>query len=253
MVGLGGKEKVAAELEEYDEDEAGDTETPDPLTVMRDADVGTLQTIQGMAESFCTWLHAKGAQQMEKDTDEAVDQVRQLSTSFNKAARAVRLSMVLKHEVAGLRPLPNTRAPAAAANENAAPKGRNGATRFYGDWRDYTDEERAEYKEAEKKLEAYMRKLSDAVAIDIAAAPPEIQAKAKGQSVAVKLTTIAASIPHPTLDRALADIELGKLWDSLAPRYATKPESLGPPDPKVLNERWNAAPRGSAAKATQRR
>jgi len=252
MVGLGGKEKVAAELEEYDEDEAGDTETPDPLTVMRDADVGTLQTIQGMAESFCTWLHAKGAQQMEKDTDEAVDQVRQLSTSFNKAARAVRLSMVLKHEVAGLRPLPNMR-PAAAANENAAPKGRNGATRFYGDWRDYTDEERAEYKEAEKKLEAYMRKLSDAVAIDIAAAPPEIQAKAKGQSVAVKLTTIAASIPHPTLDRALADIELGKLWDSLAPRYATKPESLGPPDPKVLNERWNAAPRGSAAKATQRR
>jgi len=164
--------------------------------------------------------------------------------------------MVLKHEVAGLRPLPSARAPAGPANENTAPKGRNGAPRLYGDWRDYTDEERAEYKEAEKRLEVYMRKLSDAVDIDIAAAPPEIQAKAKGQSIATKLTTVAAAISHPMLDRALADIELGKLWDSLAPRYATKPESLGPPDPEALSKRgWNAAPhqRGSAAKATQRR
>jgi hypothetical protein len=76
MVGLGGKEKVAAELEEYDDDEAGDAETPDPLSVMRDADVARLENIQGMAESFCTWLHAKGAREMEKDTDEAVDKVR---------------------------------------------------------------------------------------------------------------------------------------------------------------------------------
>jgi hypothetical protein len=43
--------------------------------------------------------------------------------------------------------------------------------------------------------------LADAVDIDIAAAPPEIQAEAKGNSVAVKLTSIAAAIPHPTLDR----------------------------------------------------
>jgi hypothetical protein len=66
MAGLGGKEKVAAELEEYDEDEAGETETPDPLTVMRDADVSRLENIQTMAESFCNWLHAKGAQQRKR-------------------------------------------------------------------------------------------------------------------------------------------------------------------------------------------
>ena len=75
-------------------------------------------------------------------------------------------------------------------------------------------------------------------------------------AVKAKLTTIAASIPHPRLDRAIADIHLGKLWDSFAPRNATKPEALGPPDPEALSQRsWNAAPhqRGRAAKATQRR
>src|ERR1700679_348890 len=121
LEGLGGRDKVDAELDARDGVEADDDgeETPDPLSVMRDADVRRLETIQGMAESFCTWLHAKGAQQMEKDTDEAVDKVRQLSTSFNKAARAVRLSMVLKHEVAGLRPLPHARtASAEPANGN---------------------------------------------------------------------------------------------------------------------------------------
>ena len=148
VTGLGGREKFEAELAELDEDEADETEEPDPLTVMRDADVGTLQTIQGMVESFCTWLHAKGAQQMEKDTDEAVDMVRQLSTSFNKAARAVRLSMVLKHEVAGLRPLPNVRPAAGAANENGPASGsaaRPGEREsMSGERREETDAERTE-------------------------------------------------------------------------------------------------------------
>ena len=76
------------------------------LTAMRDGDVARLENIQGMAESFCTWLHAKGEAQMARDDDAAVEKIRQVSGSFNKAARAVRLSMVLKHEVAGLRPLP---------------------------------------------------------------------------------------------------------------------------------------------------
>ena len=260
LEGLGGRDKVDAELDARDGVDADDDgeEPPDPLTVMRDADVARLENIQGMAESFCTWLHAKGEAQMKQDTDAAVDKVQQLSASFNKAARAVRLSMMLKHEVVGLRPLPQSRAPAAAgpANENAAPKGGNRPRRVYGDWPDNTDEERAEYADTQKMLTVYLKKLTDALEIDIAAAPPEIQAEAKGNSVAVKLTSIAAAIPHPTLDRTIADIHLGQLWDSFAPRNATKPEALGPPDPEAPNRRhWDAAPhqRARAAKATGRR
>jgi hypothetical protein len=99
LEGLGGRDKVNAELDARDGVESDDDgeDTPDPLSAMRDADVARLEKIQGMAESFCTWLHAKGEAQMKQDTDEAVDKVQQVSTSFNKAARAVRLSMVLKH------------------------------------------------------------------------------------------------------------------------------------------------------------
>ena len=249
-----------AELDARDGVEADDDdeETPDPLSVMRDADVGTLQTIQGMAESFCTWLHTKGAQQMEKDTDEAVDMVRQLSTSFNKAARAVRLSMVLKHEVAGLRPLPNVR-PAAAvpANENGAAPGsaaRAGERESWsGERREETDAERT--KRRQDNLHDYMRTLSDVLNEDLVDAPPEIQAEAAHQSLAVRLTTIAASIPHPKLDRKIADTYLGQIWDSLAPRYAKKPEALGPPAPEAIAERWNAADQRQiqAAKAARKR
>jgi hypothetical protein len=236
MVGLGGREKVWAEMEEQGEDEADDEETPDPLAVMRDADVGRLETIQSMAESFCTWLHAKGAQQMEKDTDEAVDRVRQLSTSFNKAARAVRLSMVLKHEVAGLRPVPNARPAAAAANENG-PASASAA------------------RPGERESRSGER-LSAVLDEDLADAPPEIQARAKGESLAARLTTIAASIPHPRLDRKIADTYLGQMWDSFAPRYAEKPEALGPPDPEALAQRsWNVAEQRQvqAARAARRR
>jgi hypothetical protein len=67
------------------------------------------------------------------------------------------------------------------------------------------------------------------VDIDIAAAPPEIQAEAEGESIATKLTTIAGKIAHPALDRVIADIQLRTIWDILAPKHAIRPESLGPP------------------------
>ena len=263
MVGLGGKEKVSAELEAQGdgpgEASDGGAETPDPLSVMRDLAVGRLETIQTMAESFCTWLHAKGAQQMEKDSYEAVDKVRELSTSFNKAARAVRLSMVLKHEVAGLRPLPNVRMQSAgAANENGPASGSAGRSRDHesvsGERREESDAERA--KRRQNDLHNHLRTLSAALDEDLADAPPEIQAEARRESLAVRLTTIAASIPHPRLDRKIADTYLGELWDSLAPRYAEKPEALGPPDPEVVSRRsWNVTPqhRAQAAKAARRR
>jgi len=261
MVGLGGQEKVQAELDAQAQANGSDeeAETLDPLAVMRDADVGRLETIQMMAESFCTWLHAKGAQQMEKDTDAAVDKVRELSTSFNKAARAVRLSMVLKHEVAGLRPLPNVRMPSAggAANQNGPGSDSAGRSRDpesgSGERREERDAERTEKLD---NLQNHLRALSEVLNEDLVNAPPEIQAEAKGQSLAVRLTTIAAAIPHPRLDRKIADTYLGQLWDSFAPRYAQKPEALGPPDPEVLSRRsWNVTPqhRAKAAKDARRR
>jgi hypothetical protein len=53
---------------------------------------------------------------------------------------------------------------------------------------------------------------------------------AEGESIAAKLTTIAAKIAHPALDRVIADIQLRTIWDILARKHAIRPESLGPPD-----------------------
>jgi hypothetical protein len=169
--------------------------------------------------------------------------VRQLSTSFNKAARAVRLSMVLKHEVAGLRPLPNVR-PAAAANENGAapasaarPGGRHrhfGERAGSNERREETDAER---EKRQDDFSIYLLALLDAFEEDAADASPEIRAEVDRQSPVVSLTTIAASIPHPKLDRRIADIHLGQLWDVLGPRNATKPEALAPPTWDTVSHR----------------
>jgi hypothetical protein len=223
---------------------------------MRAADVARLENLQGMAESFCTWLHAKGAQQMQRDDEAAVDKIRQLSGSFNKAARAARLTMVLKHEVAGLRPLPQSRAgqngagsQAGAANQNeAAAVAANGPAKRGAETRE--EKERREKEEWQERVDArkdeedamglYLLALLDAFEKDVAEAPEEIQAEFKRQSPAVILTSIAAQIPHPNLDRRIADIHLGRLWDSVPPRHAEKPASLAPPDwDSVRRERWN--------------
>jgi hypothetical protein len=174
---------------------------------------------------------------MEEGRETAADQVRQLSNSFNKAARAVRQIVVLKHEVAGLRPTPHARAPG-PANQNRPATGRHGAARFGHagrstdadrDRRDYDDLSDDERDAVEETAEAYLRKLVDALEVDIQAAGPDKVAEAKGASVAMKLSTIAASIPHPTLDKAIADNEMEYLWDIFAPRYAGKREGTGPP------------------------
>ena len=85
-----------------------------------------------------------------------------------------------------------------------------------------------------------MLALLDAFDKDVAAASPEIPAEVQAQSPAVILTTIAASIPHPSLDRRIAEIRLGELWDLLAPQNATKPEALAPPTwETVRRDLWN--------------
>ena len=247
---LGGQEALAAALGdevENEQDRRRDRAGPD-LDAMRDGDVARLENIQGMAESFCTWLHAKGEAQMKRDDDAAVDKIRQLSGSFNKAARAVRLSMVLKHEVAGLRPLPQARpnqhgtgSQDGAANQNGpgAQAGKRGVAAS-GERREEDDWTEDDYDEAEDKFGLYMLALLDAFDKDVANASPEIQAEVKRESPAAILTTIAARVPHPHLDRRIADIHLGQLWDGVSPRNATKPEALAPPDwETVSRRRWN--------------
>jgi hypothetical protein len=251
---LGGEAAFVAALgEEYGREAERPRESggngEDKLAAMRDADVARLENIQGMAESFCTWLHAKGAAQMQREDDDAVDKVRQLSGSFNKAARAARLTMVLKHEVAGLRPLPQSRAvgagnQGAAANQNeaGAPAKRGSETREAKErrekeaWQERVDAR----KDAEDQMGLYLLALLDAFEKDVAEASPEIQAEFKRQPPAAVLTTIAAQIPHPNLDRRIADIHLGRLWDAVPPRHAEKPAALAPPDwDSVRRERWN--------------
>src|SRR6185437_15133929 len=241
---LGGREALADALGDelkIEKDRPRDTAAAsgdDYLAAMRDGDVARLENIQGMAESFCTWLHAKGEAQMKRDDDDAVDKVRQLSGSFNKAARTVRLSMVLKHEVAGLRPLPQARAgnQSGAANQNGAgPANANAANRGAAgrnesrESRDADDMTEDEFDDAEDRLGLYTLALLDAFDKDVATASPEIQAEVARESPVTILTKIAASIPHPNLDRRIADIQLGRLWDILAPNNATKPEALAPP------------------------
>ena len=239
---LGGQEAVADALGDAcagaarrSRDAAGAGGARD-LDAMRDADVARLENIQGMSESFCTWLHAKGEAQMKRDDDDAVEKIRQLSGSFNKAARAVRLSMVLKHEVAGLRPLPQARAgnqsgnQAGAANQNNTGKGAGDqevrGREYYRNPENWTEDERDD---AEDEFGLEVLAMLDAFDKDVANASPEIQEEVKRESAVTILTTIAAKIPHPHLDKRIAEIRLGELWDSAKPMHATKPESLAPP------------------------
>jgi hypothetical protein len=75
-----------------------------------------------------------------------------------------------------------------------------------------------------------VQKLIDALDVDLPTADPEIRAEAERQSIAMKLTAIAAQIPHPSLDNTTVAIEMGKLWDMWDPKYAERPDSIGPPE-----------------------
>jgi hypothetical protein len=140
--------------------------------------------------------------------------------------------MVLKHEVAGLRAVAGVRAaPAgdgAQGGRGAASRGGTGARRPW-DRRDYNDDDAKTAREGQEKVEAYFNSLHDAIQIDIAAAGPEIIAEASRASIATKLTTIAAKIPHPAMDACVIDYQLEQLWQLFAPRYGGP---APPPRPK---------------------
>ncbi len=199
--------------------------------------VERLGALEDMAMDFAGWLHRQGAEEMEKGEDKAPDKVRTLSNSFNKAARAVRHIMVLRHEVAGLRPMPGTRV-VGPANENTAPVGRKPAAgtvsparyRRDDDWYGVmTDEERRNLDREEENF-AYMEKLAAALQVDAEAAGPEMAKWAARESIAVKLSVIAQSIPHPTLDRVMADVELDRMWANFAPKHYPRQRPTGPPE-----------------------
>ena len=209
---LGGRDALADALGDQvgnERDRHRDAAGTD-LDAMRDADVARLENIQGMSESFCTWLHAKGEAQMKRDDDDAVEKIRQLSGSFNKAARAVRLSMVLKHEVAGLRPLPQARAgnQNGAANQNKAGDQEVRGREYYRNPENWTEDERDD---AEDEFGLEVLAMLDAFDKDVANASPEIQEEVKRESAVTILTTIAAKIPHPHLDKRIAEIRLGRV------------------------------------------
>lgn len=231
---------------------------PDPedetaaLAAMRAADVARLEALQDMAEAFAGWLHQKGAETMaqsapqgsgeqksenQKSGDPAADRLRQLSNSFNRAARAVRQIMVLKHEVAGLRAVAGVRAAPAGdgpqGGRGAASRSGTGARRPW-DRRDYNDDDAKRSREGEARVQAYFDLLHEAIQIDIAAAGPEIIEEARRESIATKLTTIAAKIPHPALDACVLDYQMEELWQLFAPRYggpAPPPRPKPPPAP----------------------
>ena len=220
--------------EPFTDDEPSQPDDGGAAPDMRAADIAQLEDLQAMAMCFAKWLHQKGAQEMEADGPKSAAEVRQLSHSFNRAARAVRQIVVLKQEVAELRPMPGSR-PAVAANQNQ-PVGRGPVRKsrnpFHGsgdrrDPSDLTDDER---KELQEDLGAYLAMLTAALDEDIAAAGPDKIEEARGESTAVKLSVIAAGIPHPKLDAALAKIEMANLWDIFAPKYIAN-RALGPPPP----------------------
>ena len=220
--------------EPFTSDEPCRSDDGQPAPDMRAADIAQLEDLQAMAMCFAKWLHRKGAEQMEVDGPKSAAEVRQLSHSFNRAARAVRQIVMLKQEVAELRPVPGSR-PAAPANQNqpeARGPVRKSRNPFHGgsDRRDPSDMTDDERKELEEDINAYLAILMTALDEDIAAAGPNKVEEARGESTAAKLSVIAAGIPHPKLDAALAQIEMANLWDIFAPKYIAN-RALGPPPP----------------------
>jgi hypothetical protein len=209
-----------------EEAEAREDDAVDPRETLRGADVATMERMQGMAEDFATWLHKKGAEQMEVGGDKAVTQLRQLSHSFNRAARAVRQIMVLKEEAAGLRPMPHARVVAANDDGPARDGGGRGASgrgaeRDRNDVDDYVD---AYQETVGEEMDAYLKTLLMAVEVDIAAAPPEVAEHVRGQSIACKLTKSLEDFPHPNLDATILRLQLEWLHDL----YWLKPEDKPP-------------------------
>ena len=212
----------------------GDTDPADPrvLHAMRVHDIAGLEGIQAKGIELAGWLHALAADRMKAygeaktaqtkaddpvkiaeakaDRESAAAEVPRLAGGFNRASAEVRRTMVLKHETAGLRPMPRARVaaapaepraaapPAAAAPAQAAPPKRK-----YGDWRDYTDEDRARERANEEWQKAQCKIIRPALVADMLAAGRD---DVTDESV-LNLSRLVLTIPHPNLDACIAKLD----------------------------------------------
>jgi hypothetical protein len=146
------------------------------------------------------------------EKEERPERLSQLNNASVKTARAVRQIAVLQLEIAGERPLPNVRAPAAPANANKPkyqfeplntgprPCPRPWEKGDYTDYDDYTDDERRICLNA--IINGAIEKLRAAQNEDFRAAGRERPCR---ESFNTKLELIHG-IPHPAFDKCLADI-----------------------------------------------
>jgi hypothetical protein len=181
------------------------------------------------------------------------ERLSQLNNASVKAARAVRQIAVLQLEIAGGRPLANSRAPATqnkSSNEfldsvrpKHGPRPRDRAWEHgdYIEYDDYTDEER--WRCIEAKVENRIDRLNEAMDEDLRAAGRD---DVCGESLNTKFKLIL-SIPHPAFNEALRGIEPALIYhflgsDNLLPpalapgvpdawaEYDTRQKLYGGPD-----------------------
>ena len=174
---------------------------------LQEAIQADLSRLRGFNMRFAERLDAAA------EKEERPERLAQLNNASVKAARAVRQIAVLQLEIAGERPLPNARAPAAPANANK-PKDevegpKNGPRPCprpwekgdYKDYDDYTDDDRRIVMNA--IINAAREKLRAAQNEDFRAAGRERPCR---ESFNTKLELIHG-IPHPAFDECLKGID----------------------------------------------
>jgi hypothetical protein len=214
---IGARINAAAETTADGEDEREARER------MVEADLAELADMQAMAKDFAGWLHRKGAEAMEAEGKNSAERVAALSSAFNKAARAMRQIVVLKHEVAGLRPCAHARPVAAAVNPNRGRGGAKGSARSRGGHDDRTRSDIDDYDEysdgynkyfteellhAEQRAEAWWDYVRPAVDADLIAGGLGHEV---GNSRNLKLKKLIPTIPHPEFDKAILEVEHARI------------------------------------------
>jgi len=202
-----------------------------------------LGDMRGLMERFARRLDARA------DTEEGQKALPQLTNAAVKAVRALRQIAVLQLEIAGKRALPaqkgpnqrgpNQRGPgdASVARNKAEPgdpdrwypEGYPFDNGDYTDYDDYTDSEREQLEAA--KFEQKLERVGAAVDEDLVAA---------GRSELCRLAPVVKfklifGIPHPALDRCLAEGEPGDIY-AIFEREDIVPPRLGTGPPGVLEE-----------------
>jgi hypothetical protein len=214
--------------------EPEDDETGDPLSGWElAADLqADLSELRGLTMGLARKIAARA------DTEDGQDELVRLNAAVAKAARAVRQIAVLQLEIDGQRTLPGSRganvAGNGAANQNAAGQGgkRGPNDRTYGDYRDYTDEDRAERRKMEEWENAQFAILGPAMDADLRAAGHDY---VLNQSLMTKSRKLIPAIPHPAVDDILKSLDYEFIY-ALWGEENLLPPTLGPGPPDALAE-----------------